>query len=100
MKEEDTPSHAHPVLTAIVLIVVGLLFRRWQPRVLEVPEATPRSDDEGRLAAAARLGRNGVTKVMPGNLTGSIGRSLMVTGVGLILVRALDALVEEDETVF
>jgi hypothetical protein len=38
--------------------------------------------------------------ILPSNLTGSIGRSLMVMGAGLLTLRALDFLADDNERLY
>jgi hypothetical protein len=97
----DKAPHNSPLLTGFALLGAGLLVRRWQPTVLDIPEEEDASLARDRgWRRAARRSRDGVAKVMPGNLTGSIGRSLIVMGAGLILVRVLDEMVEDDHALF
>lgn len=94
-------SHASPVVTGLALLGAGLMVRRWRPRALTLPD---RKEDENRedrgVARAARKSRDGIAAILPSNMTGSIGRSLMIMGAGLILVRALDELVEDEDALF
>lgn len=95
------PGRSSPLLTGIALLCAGLFLRRWQPSALQLPD-----QDEGHfhtdsgVARAARKSRDGVATVMPGNLTGSIARSLLVMGAGLVMVRALDELVDDEDALF
>ncbi|MCA0205094.1 MAG: hypothetical protein LCH92_12175 [Proteobacteria bacterium] len=74
------------------MLALGAILLLAKPRIGEVPD--PRlSEEQGpglrRLAAGAR---DGVSVFAPGNVTDSIGRSLMLGGGALLLARALDAL--------
>ncbi|WP_108484973.1 hypothetical protein [Oceaniglobus ichthyenteri] len=90
----------NPLLSGLAMLGFGLLLRRWQPAVLTMPNRSrPNGRDTG-LTRAVRHTRNGVATVLPGNLTGSIGRSLILAGAGLIAIRALDLLVEDDDSLF
>ena len=89
-----------PLLTGIALLGAGLMLRRWQPSALRLPEKPQEEARDRGVRRAARKSRDGIAKVLPGNLTGSIGRSLVVMGAGLILVRALDELVEDEHALF
>lgn len=95
----DQPPQSSPLLTGLGLVGLGLLLRQWQPRVLNLPQSRGEPDDSG-LPRAARKSRDGVMTVLPGNLTGSVGRSLVFMGAGLMLVRALDMLVDDDDALF
>lgn len=90
-----------PLLAGLALLGAGLVMRRWQPGVLELPGKpdNAKSKDRG-MRRIARKSRDGLASVLPGNLTGSIARSMMIMGAGLILVRALDELVEDDDALF
>ncbi|APE44342.1 hypothetical protein BOO69_13720 [Sulfitobacter alexandrii] len=90
-----------PLVSGLALLGAGLLIRRWQPDLLTLPD----DDDDSRghdhgIRRAARKSRDGLAGALPGNLTGSIARSLMIMGAGLILVRALDELVEDEDRLF
>lgn len=90
-----------PIIAGVALLGVGLILRNWQPSALELPEPErdrPHRDRGARRAA--RKTRDGVARLMPHNLTRSVARSLLVVGAALIMVRALDELVEEEETLF
>jgi hypothetical protein len=89
-----------PLLTGLLLLGAGLLLRRWQPSALNLPEADDRPRHSKGVRRAATGARDGVAKVLPGNLTGSIGRSLIIMGAGLVLVRALDAVADDEDALF
>ena len=95
------PLPASPVVAGLVLLGVGLLVRSWEPAVLRLPE--PAQDvvrnDRG-IARAARVARDGIAAVLPRNLTKSVARSMMIVGAGLVLVRALDELVHDEDALF
>ncbi|TMM51594.1 hypothetical protein [Sulfitobacter sabulilitoris] len=96
----ETP-RTSPILAGLALLGTGLVLRRWQPRLLDMPERAEGASDAGTPAQrVARKGRDGVATVLPDNMTGAIGRSLIVMGAGLLALRALDLLVDEDDTIF
>ena len=97
---ENPPPQSSPIIAGLALVGIGLLIRQWQPQVLELPSSDGRTARDSGMRRLARKSRDGLAKVLPGNLTGSIARSLMVMGAGLILVRALGALVEDDDALF
>lgn len=96
----NKPSFASPIITGLALLGAGLLVRRWQPTALSLPDRVEKEHRDRGIARAARRSRDGLATVLPTNMTGSIGRSLIVMGAGLILVRALDELVEDDDALF
>jgi hypothetical protein len=96
----ENPQRRSPLLAGLALLGAGLLVRGWQPRLLDMPEPSGDEPRDQGVARAARKSRDGLAQVMPGNLTGSIGRSLVLMGAGLIMVRALDLLVEDDDALF
>lgn len=90
-----------PLLSGLALLGAGLVVRRWQPDLLTLPDKDDEADSGDRgIRRAARKSRDGLAGALPGNLTGSIGRSLIIMGAGLILVRALDELVEDEDRLF
>ena len=96
----DEQPKSSPVLTGIVLLGEGLLFRRWQPHALHLPEPEIRDRRDRGLKRAARKSRDGLAGLLPSNLTGSIARSLMIMGAGLLTLRALDLLADDDEQLY
>ena len=96
----DQSPKSSPVLTGIALLGAGILIRQWQPAALRLPEAaTHRRRDRG-LRRAARKSRDGLAMILPSNFTGSIGRSLMIMGAGLLTLRLLDLLADQDEQLY
>lgn len=90
-----------PIVTGLALLGTGFLFSRWRPSALSLPEREDDGDSRDRgVARAARKSRDGIATILPRNMTGSIGRSLMIMGAGLIMVRALDELVEDEDALF
>lgn len=96
---DQTPKSS-PVLAGIVLLGAGLLIRQWQPAALELPEPENRNRRDRGLKRAARKSRDGLAGILPSNLTGSIGRSLMIMGAGLLTLRALDFLADDDDRLY
>ena len=66
---------------------------------LHRPVLAQNPHDRG-LRRAARKSRNGLAMILPSNLTGSIGRSLMIMGAGLLTLRLLDLLADQDEQLY
>ncbi len=90
-----------PLLAGLALLGAGLLIRRWQPKLLDLPDTPSDTHHKDRgVRRAARKSRDGLASILPGNMTGSIGRSLIIMGAGLLLVRALDELVEDEDALF
>lgn len=97
---QNPPPQSSPIIAGLALVGIGLLIRQWQPQALELPNTEGRTSRDRGLRRVARKSRDGLARVLPGNLTGSIARSLLVMGAGLILVRALDELVEDEDALF
>ena len=91
---------AAPLILGAALIGGGLLLRQWQPKALALPDRPAVTHRDRGARRVARLTRDGIARVLPGNLTGSIGRTLLIMGAGLVLVRLLDAAVEDGEELF
>jgi hypothetical protein len=96
----DNSPKSSPVLAGIALLGAGLLIRQWQPAALRLPEPENHSRRDRGLHRAARKSRDGLAGLLPSNLTGSVARSLMVMGAGLITVRLLDLLVDDSEQLY
>lgn len=97
---QNPPPQSSPIIAGLALVGIGLLIRQWQPQALELPSIEGRTSRDRGLRRVARKSRDGLARVLPGNLTGSIARSLLVMGAGLILVRALDELVGDEDALF
>ncbi len=88
-----------PLLAGAAMIGLGLLLRRTGPDLLRLPEPSPRPvgfRDVRSGRDAARATRDGIARVIPRNLTKTVGRSLMLMGAATIAVRMLDELVDDD----
>lgn len=96
----DQSPKSSPVLAGIALLGAGLLIRQWQPDALRLPEPAHKHRRDRGLRRAARKSRDGLAMLLPSNLTGSIGRSLMIMGGGLLALRLLDLLVDQDEALY
>ncbi|MCE0505550.1 MULTISPECIES: hypothetical protein [unclassified Roseivivax] len=94
----SAPSYT-PFLLGLALVGCGLALRRSDPAPLRLPE--PGGAPEARKARsgrdAARVARDGIARFIPSNLTGSLGRTLILMGGATIAVRALDELVDDDQ---
>lgn len=87
-----------PFLAGLAMVGLGLAVRRIAPETLTLPAPAtrPRLRDVRRGRDAARVARDGIASVMPANLTGSLGRTLIIMGAGVLAIRALDELVDDD----
>ncbi|KAF0677351.1 hypothetical protein [Profundibacterium mesophilum] len=92
------PRHS-PFAVGAILLGIGVLLRLWRPSFLDLPER-PRGRSGRGLTAAAHRTQDGIAAVLPGNLTGGVGRSLILLGAGLIALRALDEIVDDDQRLF
>ncbi len=93
-------SDAAPLVLGAALIGGGLLLRQWQPKALVLPDRPAMAHRDSGTRRLARHTRDGIARFLPGNLTGSIGRTLLIMGAGLVLVRLLDMAVEDGEELF
>ncbi|MGZ9811060.1 hypothetical protein ACXN5S_11400 [Pseudoroseicyclus sp. H15] len=84
-----------PVVYAGGMVALGAAMLAAEPWVGEVPEAKLSGDDKpkGLLRKSARMGRDGAQALAPTNVTDSIGRSLLIGGIALLLTRILDEIV-------
>lgn len=65
-----------PMLIGAALIGAGLLLRRVEPDALSLPDKPDVAHRDSGARRAARITRDGIAKVLPSNLTGSVGRTL------------------------
>ncbi len=96
----DQSPRKSPLLAGLALVGAGLALRRIQPSVLSLPEPDGADHNDRGVRRAARKSRDGLAGVLPSNLTGSVGRSLMIMGLGLVAIRALDALVDDEDALY
>lgn len=103
----ESPTMRHspatsPILAGLALAVLGALLRPLNLRALDMPDRPHKRGDFGGkgLTGAARKSRDAVGEVLPGNLTDSLGRTLMILGAGLILFRALDATLDDKDRLY
>ena len=99
MNTEFRPA-ASPLLIGAALIGAGLLLRQVEPQALSLPDKPDGDHRDSGRQRLARKTRDGIAKVLPSNLTGSVGRTLLMMGGGLVLIRLLDMAVEEGEELF
>ena len=93
------PSRHSPFLIGAILLAIGALLRLWRPTYLDLPDR-PKGRTGSGLPAMAHRTQDGIAAVLPGNLTGGVGRSLILLGAGLIAIRALDEIVDDDQRLF
>ncbi|MFD1341021.1 hypothetical protein [Litorisediminicola beolgyonensis] len=91
-----------PVLAGLLMVGAGLLLRRTAPGALRLPEpGTYRKIRDVRSGRdAAHVARDGIARLIPNNLTGSLGRTLVLMGTATIAVRLLDAFVDDDSALY
>ncbi|WP_185804438.1 hypothetical protein [Pontivivens nitratireducens] len=94
MIDRDTAMTAAPFAAAIGLVAAGFALTRWKPGALDMPEpnATPRLPDFRDGGDIVRQLREGAAALSPRNLTDTLGRSLIISGALLLMVRAIDGL--------
>jgi len=95
LKKLDNPATAErlvPVAIGVGLLAAGALLWRLKPGALSIPEPAPLKDDAVNHGwrRAARVSREGVSKVAPDNLSASLGQSLVFAGGALLVTRLLD----------
>ncbi|MFZ5964031.1 hypothetical protein ACOXXX_13860 [Thalassococcus sp. BH17M4-6] len=83
-----------PFVYAGGMVAVGLTLLLAKPRIGNVPRSALAGDGpvRSRRRRAAQKSRDVVAPFAPGNVTDSIGRSLLIGGVALGLTRLLDEL--------
>jgi hypothetical protein len=96
----DKSPRTSPLLAGLALVGAGLVLRQIQPSVLSLPQPDGADRNDRGVRRAARKSRDGLAGILPSNLTGSIGRSLMIMGLGLVTIRALDALVDDQDSLY
>ncbi|MBY6050026.1 hypothetical protein [Vannielia litorea] len=98
LPSEEAQSRLVPVAVACGLVAGGALLWRAKPRALEIPDPVPlgAKPSKSLFRRMARRSRDGVHKIAPGNISVSLGRSLVIAGGALLLTRLLDELAGED----
>lgn len=87
-----------PVAYAAGMLIAGAILLAVKPRLGHVPEPKQMGDGPRKTALrrAAQIGRDNVEVFAPTNVTDSIGRSLLLGGTALLLVRLLDEFAGRD----
>jgi len=87
-----------PFLIGLGLIGLGLAARRVEPETLRLPEPSARPDLRNVRSGrdAARAARDGLAGLLPRNITKSLGRTMILMGGALLIIRALDEIVDTD----
>lgn len=96
----DNSPRTSPLLAGFALLGAGLVLRQIKPAFLSLPEPAELVRNDRGLRRAARKSRDGLAGLLPSNLTGSIGRSLIIMGLGLLTIRALDAMVDDKDALY
>lgn len=98
----DAPGKNHPLIAAAALVGTGVLLRQWKPTLLDLPDPKKkRPHVDSGLSRKVRRARDGVTKfAMPPNMVRSLGSSLLALGGGLVALRLLDEVVDDNERLF
>ena len=94
------PAQTSPLILGAALLGAGLVLRNWEPEALRLPDRPDRPHRDRGARRVARKTRDGIARVLPGNMTGSVGRTLVIMGAGLVLVRLLDMAADEQEQLF
>ena len=94
------PARTSPFLLGAALLGAGLVLRQWEPEALRLPERPTRPHLDRGASRMARKTRDLIARILPGNMTGSMGRTLVIMGAGLVLVRLLDMAADEQERLF
>ncbi|MAC78745.1 MAG: hypothetical protein CML66_11860 [Rhodobacteraceae bacterium] len=80
------------------MLAVGAALLVAKPKVGQVPNPRHGGDGPRRgVRRVAQVGRDSLHSFAPSNVTDSIGRSLMIGGVALVLTRLLDEMSGRDE---
>ncbi|MCA0964219.1 hypothetical protein [Salipiger bermudensis] len=87
-----------PVAYAGGLLAVGAVLLIAKPRFGQVPPPNRMGDGprRSRLRRIAQRGRDGIQTFAPTNVTDSLGRSLILGGIALLLARVLDEVAGRD----
>ncbi len=102
-KLNDEPIREAPIIAGAALVVCGALLMRLGPDLLAMP--APRKARESalarfrrgdRLGGAAQQIRQALVEILPANVLGSVGRGLVLAGAGILVVRLLDALADDE----
>ena len=94
------PAEISPFLIGAALIGAGYALRQVQPSIFSLPDKPDQLHRDSGAQRVARITRDGIAKVLPSNLTGSVGRTLLMMGAGLVLIRLLDMAADEGEQLF
>ncbi|MGB3627730.1 MAG: hypothetical protein WA989_18030 [Henriciella sp.] len=98
----DAPGKNQPLIAAAALVGTGVLLRQWKPTLLDMPDPKKkRPHVDSGLSRKVRKARDGVAKIaLPSNMVRSMGNSLLALGGGIVAMRLLDEVVEDNERLF
>ena len=103
LEDHEEPVREAPVVAGLGLMALGLILSRLESRTLAMPAPRRRRRDArarfrrgDRIGAVAQASRDRLVDFMPNNIAAGIGRSMLIAGCGLLVVRALDRLAGED----
>lgn len=101
MTRSDAPPARHaPILVGLSLLGGGLALKHWKPLALSLPDRPESLKRDRGGKRKARQARDGMARLLPANLNESLGQSLMLLGGGLLALRLLDEVVEDQERLF
>lgn len=88
-----------PIAVGVGLLAVGALLWKTKPSMLDMPDPLPlgKEPDNSFSRRALRKTRDGVSHVAPSNLSVSLGRSMVIGGLALVLTRILDELTGKED---
>ncbi len=89
-----------PLAAGLGLVLTGALLKWLQPGAFDMPKPTSRAGDRPKLPRNAREVRDGVATAMPDNFTDSIARTFFLVGGALIVLRAFDEIVDDEDRLF
>jgi hypothetical protein len=83
-----------PVISGVALMIAGTALSIWRPGFLDLPKPVRSKSATSGFGRAVEVSRDGLMDIAPDNVTDTIGRSLAITGMALILIGAFDAVLD------
>ncbi|WOI54725.1 hypothetical protein [Parvularcula sp. LCG005] len=98
---KQPPAYNAPLFASAMLFAAGIALRQWKPAALDLPKLPEQINLDKGKSRHMRQARDSIAKfLLPRNLSGSISNSLIMLGGGVLLLRLLDEIVDDDERLF
>ncbi len=89
-----------PLAAGVGLVALGAVLHWLKPGALDMPKPSRKASDSPKFPRNKREVRDGVALALPENMTDAVARTCFLVGGGLLVLRALDAFMEDQDRLF